>query len=328
MTRRLGVVLALCALAAVASADQAKPKKAAPSAKKEKAPEPPPADQAPADGSADGSAADVPLQLPPHIEGPQLVDLGHDTEINLPAGRYLFEHDVAKTIVEKDGGNGDSVLAIIIPKDLETQSWSVNIDYEDVGYVKDDDANDLDPNDLFNQYKAGTDQQNARRRTLGIPELFLDGWSEMPKYDKATHKLAWGLKGHSTEGQIINFFNRLLGRNGYLSVDLIDSPDKIEQSKVQAAAVLTAVHFKPGATYADHKSGDKDSGMGLKALVLGGAGIAVFKAAKAGVFIKLLLVFKKGIIVLVAGIAAFFKKIFGRGPKTPTELPPDGPPVG
>lgn len=328
MTRRLGVLVALCALAATASADKAKPKAPPPAAKKKAPDKAPPADQPPADGTApdDGSAgSDAPAELPAHITGPQLVDLGHNTEIDLPAGAILFEHDVAKQIVEKDGGDGEAVAAIILPAD-ETQTWFVKIDYDDVGYVKDSDANELDPNDLFNQYKQGTEEQNTRRRTLGVPELFLDGWSEMPKYDKPTHKLAWGFKAHSTDGPNVNYFSRLLGRNGYMSVDLIDSPDKIEAAKQQAGAVMAGIRYKKGATYDEHASGDKDSGMGLKALILGGAGIAVFKAAKAGWIIGLLLALKKGIIIVVAGIAAFFKKIFGRGKKV--ELPPDGPPNG
>jgi uncharacterized membrane-anchored protein len=330
MMRRLGVLVALCALAGTASAQKAKPK-APPTAKKAPPPadtEQPPADDGTADADADGSAdadADAPAQMPAHITGPQLVDLGHNTEIDLPAGAILFEHDVAKQIVEKDGGDGESVAAIILPAD-EAQTWFVRIDYDDVGYVKDSDANDLDPNDLFNQYKQGTEEQNTRRRSLGVPELFLDGWSEMPKYDKPTHKLEWGFKAHSTDGPNINYFSRLLGRNGYMSVDLIDSPDKIEQAKQQAAAVMAGIRYKPGAKYDDHQGGDKDSGMGLKALIVGGAGIAVFKAAKGGWIIAALLAMKKGIILVVAGIAAFFKKIFGRGKKV--QLPPDGPPPG
>jgi uncharacterized membrane-anchored protein len=324
MTRRLGVLVALCALAGTASADKPKPKAPPPAAKK-KAADPAPADQAPADGApADGSAAGSDaVQLPPHVTGPKLVDLGHNTEIDLPAGAILFEHDVAKTIVEKDGGDGEAVAAIILPAD-ETQTWFVKIDYDDVGYVKDSDANELDPNDLFTQYKQGTEEQNTRRRSLGVPELFLDGWSEMPKYDKATHKLAWGFKAHSTDGPNVNYFSRLLGRNGYMSVDLIDSPDKIEQAKQQAGGVMAGIRYKAGAKYDDHKGGDKDSGMGLKALILGGAGIAVFKAAKAGLIVKFFAVAWKGIIFVVAGIGAFFKKLFGRGKKV--EIPPDGPP--
>jgi uncharacterized membrane-anchored protein len=323
MKRRLGVLVALLALSATASADKAKAK-TPPPAKEKKAPAAADTDVPPDGSAADGSADADPLANVPHVVGPKLVDLGHNNEIDLPAGMILLEHDIAKTIVEKDGGNGDSIAALVIPAD-QTQTWFVQIDYADEGYVDDSDANDLDAGELLKSYQEGTAQQNQRRKTLGVPELFIDGWSEKPRYEKATHHLVWGLNAHDTTGPVINYFTRILGRGGFMSVNLVDTPDKIEKSKVAAAAVLAGTHFKTGQTYEDHKSSDKSSGMGLKALVLGGAGVAVYAGAKTGGIIALLLVLKKGIILIVAGVAAFFKKIFG-GKSKNTQLPPDGPP--
>jgi uncharacterized membrane-anchored protein len=325
--------VALCALAATASAGKPKAKKAPPPAKADKAPAQAPADDQPTDDAADdgatdaGSAGDVEAQLPPHVTGPKLVDLGADIEIELPAGMILLEHDEAKKLIEKGGGTGEGVVALVLPMFLPDQTWEMRIDYNDVGYVKDTDADQLDPNELFNQYKQGTEEDNARRRSQGLSELFLDGWSEMPKYDKPTHRLVWGFNAHSVNGPNVNFFTRILGRNGFLSVDLIDDPDKIETAKGQAGIVVAGIRYKTGATYEDHESNDKDSGMGLKALVLGGAAIGVFKVAKGGVLVKIFAVAWKGILVLFAGIGAFFKKIFRRG-GSKTQLPPDGPAVG
>jgi uncharacterized membrane-anchored protein len=321
MTRRLGVVLALCALAGVATADQAKPKKGAPAAKKEAAP--PPADD-PAPPADDGSAA-ADEQMPPHIEGPKLVDIGNNTEVDLPAGLILLERVEAAKIIEQNGGSSLGLEASVYSPDGD---WWVRIDYEDAGYVSDSDASELDPNDIFKSFQDGTVEQNTRRRGLGLPEMFLDGWTVMPKYDKALHHLSWGLKGHSERGVSVNEFTRVLGRNGYLSVNLISSADKIDAARAAATPLLTGIRFKSGFAYDDHKSGDKSSGMGLKALVLGGAAVGAFKLAKAGVFVKLFAFLGKGLIVVFAGIAAFFKKIFGGRAKTPTDLPPDGPPVG
>jgi len=326
MTRRLGVFVALLAFASTASADKPKPKTPPAKTKADKAP--PPADTTPPDGSdaADGSADADPLANVAHINGPKLVDLGNNTEIDLPAGMILFEHDVAKKIVEKDGGNGDSIAAMIIPED-DTQTWYVEIDYDDDGYVDDSDADQLDAAELLRSYQQGTIEQNATRRAKGVPDLFVDGWSEPPRYEKALHHLNWALNVHDTNGPAINYFTRILGRTGFMSVNLVDSPDKIEKSKQAAAPVLASTRFKAGNRYEDHKTGDKSSGMGLKALVLGGAGVAVYAGAKTGGIIAILLGLKKLLILVVAGIGAFFKKIFGGKAKGP-QLPPDGPPVG
>ena len=295
----MGVLVVALLFASSVSADKLPDKKKAP------APPPPPAAAEPAPGAAD--PAD---QLPPHIDGPKLVDLGNSSEIDVPAGMVLLERDIAAKIIESEGGNSQGVSGIVVKRG---EDWAVVIAYDGIGYVDDSDASELDADELLKSYTEGTAQQNEKKRSLGKPELFVDGWSEKPRYDKAARHLVWGLKLHDSTGHpIINFFTRILGRNGYMSVNLIASPDKIEAAKTSALAVLTSTRFKTGATYTDHKSGDKDSGIGLKTLVLGGAGIAVVKAAKAGLIIKLLLVFKKAFIFIAAGVAGFFKWLFRR----------------
>ena len=268
--------------------------------------------------------------MPAHITGPKTVDLGHMITVDLPPGIVLFEADVAKKMVEATGNSGDNVLAIIVdPK----STWGISVDYDDVGYVTDDDADKLDAGDLLDQYKEGVKQQNEKRKQMGLPDMVLDGWSEMPRYERASHHLLWGLKGHNADDVFINYFTRVLGRNGFMSIDLVDKPDNIEKAKVAAQPVMNAITFTTGARYENHASGDKSSGLGLKALILGGAGIAV--VSKAGFFIKLLLIFKKAIIFVVAGIAGFFRWLFGRKKKVdvaggPSMTPPpgDGPPPG
>jgi uncharacterized membrane-anchored protein len=323
MTRRLGVMVALFAFAATASADKTATKKPAKADAGKKNPhddaKAPPPDDAP----LEGSAAEPPEELPPHIEGPKLIDLGHNAEIDLPAGMILLERVEAQKFIAQSGDSGENILAVIVKLG---SSWWISVDYEDAGYVDDSDADKLDANEMLESYREGVKEQNVRRREMGKPDMFLDGWTEMPKYTKGTHQLVWGLKGHSTKGTSINFFTRNLGRVGYLSIDLIDSPENIEKSKVEATPVLAALRFKPGAKYEEHKSGDKSSGIGLRALVLGGAGIAVLKGVKAGVFVKLLLVFKKVFILIFAAIAGFFKWLFGKK-KTNLDVPPSDPPM-
>ncbi len=281
-------------------------------------------------GSADAGSDEA--AMPPHIEGPKLVDLGNDTEIDLPAGTILFERDVARDFMKKDGNTGDNVEAFIVKPGTD---WAVIIEYDNVGYVSDSDANELDADGLFDAFKKGNEAQNARRKELGVTPLFLDGWSEKPHYDIVTHHLLWGLKGHSDTGPVINFFTRVLGRNGFLSVNLIDSADRIEASKLDAANVLSATRFKQGARYEDHQNHDKDSGIGLRGLVLGGTGVAI--AAKSGLLLKLLLIFKKAILLIVAAVGGFLRWLFGKKKKAataaesasppPTTPPPVDPPV-
>jgi uncharacterized membrane-anchored protein len=321
MKRSVGVLLVLVALVGAAAAEKKKAPKAA---------EPPPAAE-PAPSEAAEPAEDPPLtpeeieaQMPPHVKGPKLVELGHEIELDLPEGMILLEREEAQKLIREGGDDAENALGVVVR--LDAQWWAV-IEYNDVGYVDDSDADQLNANELLDAYKQGTQEQNIKRKQLGVPELVLDGWSEMPSYQKAAKHLVWGLKGHSTDGVFINYFTRLLGRNGYISINLIDSPENIEAAKVQAQPLLTATRYKAGSRYEDHQDGDKSSGLGLRALVLGGTGVAVVKAAKAGIIVKLLLVFKKGFIVVFAAIGGFFKWLFGRKKDQDTEVPPDPPAV-
>jgi len=230
--------------------------------------------------------------------------------------------------MRKLGNSPEGTVAAIVPRDFAKSNWMIVIDADDSGYVNDSDSDDLDATSMMNDFKAGTEEQNKKRAAMGIAAMTIDGWTEPPKYDKAKHHLVWGLKGHSTDGPVINFNTRFLGRAGFLSVNLIDDPATIEQSKKEALSILQALRFKPGQRYEDHADSDKDSHMGLKALVIGGGALVVAK--KTGLLVLLLVFLKKGFIIVIAAIGGFFKWITGRGKKKDDalsiNLPPNDPP--
>jgi uncharacterized membrane-anchored protein len=332
----LGVVAAASADARPKPGQAPKPPAADPKAADLKAGDPKagkPDDAAPGgsgDAAAEASEADKDA-LPPHIVGPRHVELGDHTAIELPEGMVLFERAVAQDLLRKNGDPPDDVVAMVFKPGSE---WHAFIEYSASGYIDDSDADDLDAGDLLDSYRKGTEEQNKTRKRLGKPELVIDRWSEPPRYERATHHLVWGLLAHDTDGQVVNDFTRILGRNGYLAIDLIDAPERLEASKNEALAILQSTHFNPGSTYADHASSDRSSGIGLRGLVLGGAGVAV--ASKLGLLAKFLLVFKKLFIVIGAAVAGLFRWLFrrkraaGSGPMamgSPSEPPPGDPPA-
>jgi uncharacterized membrane-anchored protein len=242
--------------------------------------------------------------------GPRLVLLGHHAQIDLPAGMNLLEQAQAQELMRKIGNDTGGVVAVILPPIGSGSSWMVVIGASDVGYVSDDDADELDAATMLEQFKQGTLEQNKKRVAVGVPELFIDDWSERPHYEPATHHLVWGLNAHDSESKVVNFFTRFLGRLGFLSVNLIDDPATIEASKVQALSVLTALRFETGSRYEDHASSDQDSGIGLKALVLGGAGVVIAK--KTGILVAIAIFLKKGLVVILVAIGGFFRWLFRR----------------
>lgn len=256
----------------------------------------------------------------PHVPGPKLVDLGHEIEIDLPEGFVLFERAQAQEMARQGGNDADYVLGAVVKPSGE---WLVFIEYSDIGYVSDSDADELDADELLESYREGTAQQNVKRKELGVPELFIDGWSEKPRYELVKRQLRWGLNGHDSDGPVVNYFTRVLGRGGFISINLITAPQQLEQARTEAAPVVGAIRYRAGARYEDYREGDKSSGLGLTALVLGGAGVA--KAAKAGVLIAILAFFKKGFVLLLVPFAALGKWLLGRKKKDepPAESPPD-----
>jgi uncharacterized membrane-anchored protein len=220
------------------------------------------------------------------------------------------------------------------------KSWIIALKYVGDGYVKDDDAADLKPDEILASIKEGTEQANEFRKEKGIPAIHADGWTESPRYDRALHHLVWGIRGKDDDGKIvsINFYTRVLGRRGYVALNLMDAPETIEASKVDGLVVLRATTFKSGARYEDFdKKSDKVAEYGLAALVLGGAGAAALKIAKVGLIAKfggkllaLLIAAKKLVVLFLVGVGAWFKRVFGgrRGSAPSATTAPVEPPAG
>jgi uncharacterized membrane-anchored protein len=269
------------------------------------------------------------------IAGPRKLDLGHELELDLPAQLLFLERKQAKELLESNGNIvGDNLLGLVA---REGSGWWVTITYFEDGYVKDDDAQDFKADDILEGMREGNEQANQLRQQRGFKPLQIDGWTEPPRYERAPHHLVWGLKVSDPEGATINFYTRVLGRRGYVALNLLDDPAKIEGSKKEALAVLQATSFKKGARYEDFDAKtDKIAEYGLAALVAGGAGAAALKFAKVGLLAKfggkllaLLIAGKKLFVVALIALGAALKKLVswltGRKQEVAAAPPPDGP---
>ena len=193
----------------------------------------------------------------------------------------------------------------------------VLFEFDDVGYVKDDDKDDLDADELLESFKEGTAAFNEERVKAGVPPMTVLGWEQKPAYNEAAHALEWCVRAESGGQPSINFNTRLLGRRGYVGVTLMFGGDvTLAQVLPGFRELLKGFTFKTGETYSEFKEGDHVAEYGLAALVAGG-GIAL--AAKSGLFAKLGLMLAKGgkliiigALALVGGLGSLFKKIFGR----------------
>jgi len=141
--------------------------------------------------------------------------------------------------------------------------WMVSVDYDPAGYIKDEDAKNWNADELLQNLKDGTEAANENRVRLGIPALEVTRWIEPPAYDSATQRLVWSAEGRdkgaaADSDNTVNYNTYLLGREGYVSLDLITSTSKIESQKAVARNLLAAVNFNDGKRYADYDaSSDK-----------------------------------------------------------------------
>jgi uncharacterized membrane-anchored protein len=160
--------------------------------------------------------------------------------------------------------------------------------------------------------RKGMQEANKVRAKEGYPTIELIGWATPPRYDKNTHKMYWAkeLKFEGGDENTLNYNIRMLGRRGVLVLNAVAGMNQLQEIEAATPAVLSMVDFQEGHRYADfNASTDKVATYGLAALVAGGV------AAKAGLFkglIAALLAAKKLVIVGLAAVAAYLKRVFGK----------------
>lgn len=277
-----------------------------------------------------GNRAPAPGDFKP-TTGPATVTLGDNlATLALPKRFIYFGKDDTAKLLKANGAFPDGrEIGLIVE---EGEKFFIVIEYDEMGYVKDDDAGKIDADSILKSYQEGTEANNEKRREAGRPEIHVTGWAEAPRYEAKSHQVVWALIGKSDKGESVNYFTRMLGRKGVLSLNLVTGKAELENSKKRVASILEGTSFKEGQRYADYQPGtDKDSGMGLTGLILAGGGMAA--AAKLGFFAKmgklligLLFAFKKLGVLVVVAIAGLFSRLFGGKKKgddgaLPTEPP-------
>ena len=244
-----------------------------------------------------------------------LADAGAHLHLQ-PGFRYLA-HDDTRRVLEELWGNppDDDVIGLLVPDNAPLDSehgWAVLVTYSDEGYVSDADASKIDYAKMLTEMKQGTQEANEERKKAGYEAVQLVGWAQPPHYDAASKKIYWAreLDFADARQHTLNYDIRVLGREGYLSMNAIAGMNDLALVSDGMTRVLPMAEFDSGHRYADYKPGsDKLAAYGLAALVGGGI------AAKAGLFAKLgivLLAAKKFVVLLVIGAAAFIKKLLGK----------------
>ncbi|WP_348739442.1 DUF2167 domain-containing protein [Tenacibaculum sp. 190524A02b] len=234
-------------------------------------------------------------------------------EINVPKGYKFLNAKQSKFVLTDLWGNPPSeVLGMLFPEDItplsENFSYAVEITYSDEGYINDEDAKDLNYNDLLEQMQDDANKGNEERSKLGYPTIELVGWASQPFYDATNKKLHWAkeLKFEGEEINTLNYNIRVLGRKGYLNLNAIGTIDVLPNFNKDVNQVLQSVSFTQGNTYADFNPEiDKVAAYGIGGLIAGKI------LTKVGFFALLLKFWKFIAIAIIGAFTAFKNKIFG-----------------
>ncbi len=263
----------------------------------------------PGAGAQDDSGAGVRWQ-----HGPLTARLGTTAQIELDED-YLFADAATTRMLMQRMGNPptDREVGLVTPVDRD-KGWYLVFEYSDVGYVRDDDKDEIDADEILDGIREGTEAANEERGKLGFTPLHVKGWIEPPHYDATSHNLVWALEAvnEGEDGAVANYNVRLLGRKGYMSVTLATDSAQLAGDLPEVEEVLGGFSYTPGNRYAEFVSGDKVARYGLTALIAGGAGAA---AVKLGLFAKLAKLLAKGWKLVLVGLAAAgsaIKKLFTR----------------
>lgn len=248
------------------------------------------------------------------------VKLGSGAVLEVPKGfRYLDEAQSHRVLEELWGNPKAETLGLLVPDTLGPMSpgcWVFDISFEEIGYVKDEDADKIDYNDLLKELQQETREGNAERKKQGYEPIEFIGWAATPYYDKEKKTLHWAreLKFGDDSDHTLNYNVRILGRKGVLFMNAIGQMDNLAAIEQNIPAILAATSFEKGEAYADFDPGVDD----VAAWTIGGL-VAGKVLAKAGLFAVLLKFGKFIVLGLLGGGAAIWRWITGRRRKEELE---------
>lgn len=274
-----------------------------------------------AGGPAAVCAALAIVLLSPRIGRAQEVELDwRRGPATAPIGVALAEIELSENYVWLDGENSRLLMELLenpvsgtevatIAPVSEEAMWYAVFEWSDIGYVTDDERDQLDPAGMLASIREGNAAGNELRAEKGWAPLEILGWHEQPHYDPKTNNLTWAILASSEGQQVINRNIRILGRRGVMELTLVASPDELAVASAELDDLLLGYAFRPGNRYAEFVPGsDRVAEVGLTALVVGGAGAM---AVKSGLLARMWKFLVAGVVAAAAAIKRFFGRASG-----------------
>ena len=239
-----------------------------------------------------------------------------NAKLTVPNGfRYLDKIQSIYVLTDLWGNPADSsILGMIVPLSrgvLADNGWAFVISFEEMGYVKDDDAEDIKYDDLLIEMQKETDAANPERIKQGYEAIKFIGWASSPFYDKQLKTLHWAkeIKFGDASLNTLNYNLRILGRKGIFNLNAVASMNELPEVKSNIDKIIRCVEYNDGHRYSDFIP-DVDN---VAAWTIGGL-VAGKILAKVGFFV-LIAKFWKLIALAIAGAGGGIWKYFKRRKK-------------
>lgn len=175
-------------------------------------------------------------------------DIGGMATITVPTGFTFTGKEGTIKMMELYGnltsGQEGGYLA---PQD---HSWFAVFEFDEVGYVKDDEKDKLDADEILKQLKDGQKETNKELARRGMETLEVIGWKTPPFYNPTTNNLEWAiLLRTASGGETLNYKTKALGRKGVMDVVLVCDEKQLDAVLPQFQDLLKGFAFNPGHTY-------------------------------------------------------------------------------
>lgn len=248
--------------------------------------------------------------------------------LNVPKQFKFLNAEQSKFVITKVWGNPEQkgVLGMLFPENgapFADSNYAFVITYDEIGYVKDEDADEIDYKKMLKESQDEEPEVNKERAAQGFEPIHMIGWAQQPFYDKNKKVLHWAKElqfGSTDNSPILNYDIRVLGRKGVLSFNAVADMSELGLVKRDIDKVLAMSSFTEGNRYSDFDSNlDKVAAYTIGGLV---AGKILLKVG----FWAILAKFAKVIIGgLVAAFYAVRKFLTGRGKKEETMVTEEEP---
>jgi uncharacterized membrane-anchored protein len=239
-------------------------------------------------------------------------------KIKVPAGFRFLDAKQADYVVydlwgnPKGDGKGPKLYGLVVPEKTGItgeNAWAFVVEYDDMGFVKDDDADKINYTDLLKEMQEGETEENAERKKMGFPTAHVVGWAQQPYYDKSKKTFHWAkeIAFSGSDEHTLNYNVRILGRKGVLVLNAVGNMSQLPEINQNIAGVLNSVEFSDGHRYADfNPSVDNVAAWTIGGLVAGKV------MAKVGLFAVIAKFGKAIFIALAAAGSAIVKWLKGR----------------